>query len=137
METPARLRAVRITASRPAVLALAIALLVLLAAGLLIAGPARGLRRDIAVQRSVVIDQYAATERQLEITKTQLQIATEQLEHARSQRATTDRMRELSERMLTLLEESLRLQRELAAIARETLQQVKEVNRKLPALKPQ
>lgn len=129
-----------------AILWTVIGLLLIAALGVLLSGPARGMRSDIASQRALVARQLETTKVQLETTRAQLRVTeqqlaltTEQLEITKDQRRIALEQLELAETQLEVAraqlgktEESLAVQRRLAAIAEETLQQAREINRKTP-----
>ena len=127
-----------------------VGLLLVAALAALIAGPARGMRSDIAAQRATVAAQLETTRVQLETTRAQLRVTeqqlaltTEQLEITRDQRRIALEQLDLAQTQLEVAraqlgktEESLAIQRRLATIAEETLQQVREVNGKTPDAQP-
>ena len=113
-----------------------------IAAALLVAGPLRGTRADIAQQKRDVhrqlgvtseqLDQVTAQraelEKQLKITARQLDVTSEQLELATRQGELTEQLVAMQRQLLDTLD----LQRRLLAIAEQTLREVKEINRKMP-----
>src|SRR4051794_31590634 len=109
----------------------------------LIAGPARGMRSDIARQRQLISTQLATTRAQLEATNQQLDITRRQLdlttEQQRISAETLDLVRQqltLAQQQLGRTDESLALQRQLLTIAQQTLDQARQINQKTPDTTP-
>lgn len=96
----------------------AIAVLVLVGTFALVAGPARGMRSDIARQRDLIEAQIAVTKAQQRISQEMLDISRQQLKLAQQQQAKTD--------------ESLELQRQVLSVAQQTLEQARQINKKTP-----
>jgi hypothetical protein len=127
--------------ARVAVLIVAGAIVV----GAVAAGPLRGTRSDIAHQKHDVHLQLAVTKGQLasvqaqkrtldaqfSVTQRQLDIVTRQLQIAEQQKGLTQELVAMQRQLL----ETLDLQRRLLAIAQETLDQVKQINEKIPSTK--
>lgn len=103
--------------------------LVLTATVLLVAGPGRGLRSDIDRQKTLITRQLALTKQQLAVTRQQLDVSSKSLDIAQKQL-------EIAQQQLARTDLSLEMQRKLLAIAQATLDQVRELNRKTPNLKP-
>src|SRR3954453_3668600 len=74
----------------PKLVAGALALVVLVAAGYLLFGPARGAREDINDQKHIVAGQLAVLRTQLELQRQQLDIARQQLKVAEDTRHIAD-----------------------------------------------
>jgi septal ring factor EnvC (AmiA/AmiB activator) len=115
----------------------AIGLVLILSLGAPIAGPARGIRTDIARQRALITAQLAMTkaqlaltQQQLELTRRQLDLTTEQQRISAETLATARQQLAIAEQQLGSTQESLRMQRQVLAIAEQTLEQARQINRK-------
>ena len=108
----------------------AIGVVLVIATVALVAGPGRGLRGDIAVQKQLITEQLEVTRAQLEITERQLRIAEEQRTIALDTLATAKEQLEIAQQQLQRSDETIELQRRMLAIAQETLDQAREMNRK-------
>ena len=131
----------------------AIGALLLVAFGAVLAGPARGARDDIHVQRLTVVEQLHTTKDQLAVAEHQLGVAREQLDTAKRQLAVAEAQKGLASEQLAvarhqleiaqsqyavaleqrdLARRSLAVQEETLRVAKETLEQTKQINRKTP-----
>jgi hypothetical protein len=126
--------------SKPALIGLVLAIVALFAAGLLLAGPGRGLRSDIdrqridvEAQRALITQQRDITARQLAMTQQQLDITTQQLTEARATRDVSQQTEAIAAQQLELTKQTIALQQRLLAIAEETLRHVKSIDDKTPS----
>jgi hypothetical protein len=112
----------------------------------LVFGPGRGMRADIARQRTLLQSQLAITQQQLDLTKRQLSVTETQLGVTQEQLRIAGEQRQIATEQLGIAQEqliiarsqlgkteaSLEVQRRLQAIAEQTLQEAREINRKTP-----
>lgn len=127
---------------------------VLLVAGYLVLGPARGAREDINDQKFIVGDQLSVVRAQLELQSEQLEVARRQLEVAEQTRdvaketlerttsleSLATQTRDIARRtdgkaaaLVTLTEQLLALARVLEALIRETEKHAENIDRKTGA----
>jgi paraquat-inducible protein B len=83
------------------------------------------LYNEVATQRQLTQKQQELTTKQLDLSQSQLNVAQQQLETSRQ-------LLGLSQSMDSKLSLSLSLQRQLLNTAQATLQQAREINRKMP-----
>lgn len=121
--------------------ALAIVVLVLVAAGLgAAAAPSlrdsrddlHGTRTDVATQLRAVQVQLAVTREQLDVAKGAKGITQQQLDLLEKSYALTQQLLAALQSSIGRTDTVIDLERQLLDVARQTLEQVKEMNRKLP-----
>jgi multidrug efflux pump subunit AcrA (membrane-fusion protein) len=126
-----------LTSNRQRWLAAGIGVVLLVAVIALVAGPARGLRGDIAIQKELLRKQLATTRTQLALQRSQLSIARRQLQIAQGQlaisRQTLTTARTTDQRVAIQLQISrqlLALAKLLNQIADDTRQHAANIDRK-------